>query len=1195
MASNEIRKIIEIDTSRAGKSIAELKKENESLRSELSKLEKGTKDYQDTLSQIKSNTDAVDKATRSMESTFKDASKAIGQTENSLGNLKGKTIDIKSSFSAFKSSISEAMMGVASGSMTAAGGVGVLKVALDSLLANPVILLAAAFSSLVVAIKNNERAMAGIRNGMKEMEPLLNVFRNVLGILGETIGKLIGALGKVLQPLLPILTTLLTPLITKLKILGEVFEAVGKVFSTVSRAIESVFYSLVGVIQGAVNAIIDGINYINKPLRSLEMAVEKTFFNITQTIKRSKLGRLLWKEQEDGMKEFSKTLDDYTIKHVDFVSKIKRNTAELSQDITKNIESQIGSYTALSRELQKLRESWENATSEAERATIGAKIQELEGQLHDMEATLKSAPESVQHLIGSYNALQEKLGELTAAFNATNDSSERAVLAEQIKQVRGEMAEITKQLEDVDTSLSENSEETIHAAGSYAALQEELGKLRKAFEETADEAERQKIGKSIQDLQTKIKELDKSREAYSSRFVQALDNINREIKSLPKPLELASKATKTLGNAFKALIANPVGAVIMAIVAAVKLLKMGFEGSESATNKLKVAMSAFEPVINAVKNALGWAADKVGDLLLLISDLVKGVQSAGVKIAEVLNKIGLISDERLDQIRETMEESKRLTDLSQELAEREIALEDRKREFLVAEAKTEMEISELRANAADKEKYTQEERIKMLEEAKNKERALMDERLAIAQEEFDLIRTRNSLSPNTEEDYQREAQAEANLYKVKKDYNDKIRALNAKLTKDTTNNNKTVKEEQDKTLEHEKAVVAERLKLYSAGNPEYYELKKKELELDWQILEKKLKNEKYTDEQIEQFRKSHIKALADLEKTRLEFTLSRDAEILGIKISNAEKDKKLTMELLKRQEDMNWESLQKRLQDENYTSEQIEIYKTQHLKNLEKIETDYTDWLKEEEKKRAAERKKAEEDRRQAQEESLEQLSSNTMAYIMPYYEFLKQKEELEYAEQKLRLEAEGATNEELELLREAHNNRMSELDSQMMGELGEMVNTRVSTITGAAADLFSAMADLYDEGSKESKAFAIASATMSMLGGVVSAVASAFSPTNAWMTIYGQIAMAAATSATVIATGIAQIAKIKSTSKNGGASVSATPMPDVSGAYDGMQYTRSVNTYEEQEQMNAPIWVSVSEIDEKQQRGRVRVAETSF
>lgn len=67
------------------------------------------------------------------------------------------------------------------------------------------------------------------------------------------------------------------------------------------------------------------------------------------------------------------------------------------------------------------------------------------------------------------------------------------------------------------------------------------------------------------------------------------------------------------------------------------------------------------------------------------------------------------------------------------------------------------------------------------------------------------------------------------------------------------------------------------------------------------------------------------------------------------------------------------------------------------------------------------------------------------------------------------------------------------------------------------------------EEGFKQMKNLQIAATVMNMLSGIMSAWTSAMSPSNAWMTVWGQIAMGTAMSAMIAGIGGAQIAKIKS------------------------------------------------------------------
>ena len=95
-----------------------------------------------------------------------------------------------------------------------------------------------------------------------------------------------------------------------------------------------------------------------------------------------------------------------------------------------------------------------------------------------------------------------------------------------------------------------------------------------------------------------------------------------------------------------------------------------------------------------------------------------------------------------------------------------------------------------------------------------------------------------------------------------------------------------------------------------------------------------------------------------------------------------------------------------------------------------------------------------------------------------------------------------------------------------------------------AIGSVLNTLADQQDsttkEGFEQQKKYQYAATVMNAAGGVMNAWASAMNPSNAWMTIWGQIAMGASTSAAILALMGVQLAKIKSTPFEGGSSSSS-------------------------------------------------------
>ena len=388
------------------------------------------------------------------------------------------------------------------------------------------------------------------------------------------------------------------------------------------------------------------------------------------------------------------------------------------------------------------------------------------------------------------------------------------------KEYKDRCEEIANLQHKVSAAIKAGSDATKSAVGSYNALSEQMAELKKQFKATSDEAEREALAKQIVGINDQLKEMDSSignyqRNVgnYEAAFTNGLSKITDQIKAMKGPLDMAKEGAGNLNKMFKAIVTNPIGAFMTALVAVIGALKKGFNQSEEASNKLKKGLAALEPITNAVSNVLTKMANIVGGIVeKTIPALVKGVSTAGLKIAELLNKIGIVSDEKLQSFKKTIEAQKEMVNQTTGLTEREIKLQEKKRKAEVEQAKIELEISQLKAKAADKENNTAEERQKYIEAAIAKERYLNNLRLSLAEEEFSIMKERASLTDNDATVNNELASAEANLYRVRKEYYDKEKELTAQLIEAKNAEATETKKANDEIVKSEKTVNEQREK-----------------------------------------------------------------------------------------------------------------------------------------------------------------------------------------------------------------------------------------------------------------------------------------------------------------------------------------------------------------------------------------------
>ena len=780
--------------------------------------------------------------------------------------------------------------------------------------------------------------------------------------------------------------------------------------------------------------------------------------------------------------------------------------------------------------------------------------------------------------------------------------------------------EIDKVQDKLNKAMKATGDKTKDAEGSYNALSKQMSELKKAFKATNDEAEREVLAKQIVNINDQLKEMDASignyqRNVgnYEGAFTKGLSGIADKLQALGNPLAIAKNGVNALGKAMKALIMNPIGAIIMAIVVAVKALKKGFEGSETATNSLKRAFSALQPIINGISNVFTGFANIVGSIAeKAIPALVNGLQKASDWMMSLLNKLGIVSDEKLESFRKSIEAQKEAVKTTQELTNREIALTERKRKFQVDEAKTEMEVAELKSKAADKEKYSAKEREKFLNDAIAKERAINNEKLALVQEEYDIMKKRSELTDNDAATNDALAEAEARLYNTKREYYAKEKELVAQKVaagQELSAAEKKRLEESEKNAEKADELKKEELKKAEEikERAELSLLSNKDREL--KILEDKYKEEKALLEKYEQ----------DTTAITAEYEAKKQ-EIMG----------------LPEAKEINERAIQSLM---NGTDRQLDILKKRYKEEKKLLEANGIDTvnLTKEYERQVAEAKAGE------GESKINDINDNSslerdIADKTIQNEFEKNKKLLQIDRE--RLEGTKAIYEELHNLdglseeqKQEYANKLKEIDADLAENSKQMTDLKkeeamsllntYGQVAQGIGDLMGTISDIWqdsikervkngkiteEEGKKEfekSKKLQIATAIINGLAGVAMAVSTAMS--------LGPIAgpiMAAVNSAMVIATTAAQISKIKSTtfdsggggSMGGEVSAQAAPTPaameyvpnystNITGESETVNLANAVNDGQKDQR----VYLVESDINEVGKRVEVREKEITF
>lgn len=414
--------------------------------------------------------------------------------------------------------------------------------------------------------------------------------------------------------------------------------------------------------------------------------------------------------------------------------------------------------------------------------------------------------------ITSLKEYKKHIDELRGALLGLDESSqEYADIAAEIKNEQDKLNEVMKV----------GKKDTDAADGSYNKLAQTMAELKKQWKATGDEAERDQLGKQIVEINDKLKELDASTGNFQRNVGNYETAFSNAFKNLGSSISGSVPAVGKLGNALKLLAANPIGAVIMAIVVAVKALSSALKGSEEQSGKMKVATAGLRVVIDGIKNAIS----KVVEVIVTLTEKVNNfIMKILTKLKSGFEALGW------DKMAEKMGNTIQKMEEYQELAQKEVDINKKRREIALEIAKTENQISELRAKIADKEKYSDEERLAFIEKWEKAEKHKADLQIQLAQEEYDIIKKNNSLTESSTADLDKENEALINLTQAQGSYNEAMRNV-------IKQKNTLIKEINPEAIDetNEEAAAVENLN----------ENLEKRLEAEQKILDKKAERAEY--------------------------------------------------------------------------------------------------------------------------------------------------------------------------------------------------------------------------------------------------------------------------------------------------------------------------------------------------------------
>ena len=244
--------------------------------------------------------------------------------------------------------------------------------------------------------------------------------------------------------------------------------------------------------------------------------------------------------------------------------------------------------------------------------------------VQDLKDNIKLLKDAVnQAEIGSQE-YTDALNELRVNQNALKDA----------------MYATTASMEDVAKSATGASE-------SYNSLVHRMAALKEEFRSTADAARRMELGEQINEINTKLKEMDALQGNFQRNVGNYAGDMKKVLGELPSFMAPVKGGLDNVNKSMGLLTKNPLLGIITLIFPLIQKITEGLKDNKTAIDAVDKAMKALQPVFNVVTKAVetlaGWISKAVDWFVKLLDqnketfqNIVSGAVGVGNAILQYL-------------------------------------------------------------------------------------------------------------------------------------------------------------------------------------------------------------------------------------------------------------------------------------------------------------------------------------------------------------------------------------------------------------------------------------------------------------------------------------------------------------------------------------------------------------------------------
>ena len=465
-------------------------------------------------------------------------------------------------------------------------------------------------------------------------------------------------------------------------------------------------------------------------------------------------------------------------------------------------------------------------------------------------------------LIEDQKKLQAELAQKFKDGEITQEAYRKATI-----KINEENKAYARLAREVSKELQNNIKMEQEQAGSLRALRAELSNVTKEYDALSEADRRTEKGMKLQGRINEITQILKHNEGETGRFFRNVgDYANKTVEAFTRlggSMGNMKGPINAVNNGFKMLSSNAIITILGALVTVIQKVIQNLNSSEASMQAVAVAMAPLNAVGRVVQRTVQALGDAVGRL--------------ATKLAAWAEKMNFITDAMKTE---------------QQLVKDNIELQKRERDYMVENAKAELNVSKLRAEAADKIKHSAQERIELLKQAMAEEEGIARRELELAKERNRILEEQSKLAANSKEENDELARSRAAVYEAEKKYYDKTRELQAGIVEATNQIraeqkaagkdrvetaeaelnalvllNGLTQEQLEKALDIRQREVEARLKLVEKGSLAEYNLKKDQLQAQLDADLQRLQSEEGTDNLILLRRQQFVQDMEALDQS----------------------------------------------------------------------------------------------------------------------------------------------------------------------------------------------------------------------------------------------------------------------------------------------------------------------------------------